>query len=199
MTHGDIMLRTIGKRDRFWLHTYHTGHRDEAYENLVTLPEWLVQRALLEHWRSSEYAKGDEERKQQMKAVGSLGPWQLTNVVSVKEHLPPKKLDVQLIEQRFERDWKCFLGVNLDYCDAATVGSWMIQRHFNRWQMIREANIPYHKVGRPADINVVCDPKNQRYTVYPSEEHSEMPKRVVEFGDDLYEAFKREAVRILTA
>lgn len=158
-THGNILILNKGDKRQhgIWLHAYSDGHVHAAYEMLVDMPKWLVERAVLSS------ALGDP----------SLGPgWYL---------------------EQFNPDmWKYAISACIGDMYKCSLAGLLCARYALRWCPLPEAEAPWHDVGNPPDITVIC--AGASYEVIPSEPAEEMVSVRVAWHDQLYALLQTHAV-----
>ncbi len=213
-THGNIRIKDAEGGLDVWLHAYSDGHSTEAFRDLKTLPEWLAQRALLSDWQRQKLVRSELEARE----WGSLGPWQLSVFAIswcrderlVMQEAVTGETDLDAIRKELFREaWRCSLGVNLSYCSASTIVGYMVQRHFSRWNILNEADAPWHDVGDDPDFLVECYASEGYYDITPSrdllrdadayaddEPAFRFEKCRVNFADDLYTAFEKAGIEL---
>lgn len=161
-THGNILVKNADKSGlEYWLHAYSDGHDTDAFSDLKTLAEWIVQRALLRVWQSEQIRSTPKGSDKAALKWGALGPWQLTMF---------EDSTVAKVRKNFDMHWQTSLGVNIDYCGAEQIASLMVQRHFNRWICMGKEDTPYYEVDKPPDFTVLCDDSKKSYQIIPHDD-----------------------------
>lgn len=159
-THGNILIlnKDDERQQGIWLHAYSDGHDFGAYEMLVGMPAWLVERAVLAR------ALGDP----------SLGPgWYL---------------------EQFNPDmWRYTISACIGDMYKCRLAGLLCARYALRWCPLPEAEAPWHTVGDPPDITVIC--YGESYEVIPQEPEEEMVTVRVAWLEQVYALLSQRAVR----
>ena len=164
-THGDIeIFNSDGTGLRYWLHAYHDGHTEQAFRELVELPQWLADRAELQY----EITEDSIEKRDKVGHVGAgillmsrgVGDWRFET------------------DEDFASAWRSYLGTNQNYCDSSRIAGLMVQRNFERWTIIAPDDAPWRSPNAPPDISVECDPEGYRVSTGETSERVDFPEQV---------------------
>jgi len=176
-THGNIRIRqssnsqSYGKME-YWLHAYHTGHSTQALTELISMPAFYVNRAVMEYrlqmepffdesieekdhpWRRSEYG---------ILGTGELSLW--GNVYRKPEDWMDK--GYQSLDDVFQgmEESGTFRGLR-ESISASYMANLMIQRTSGKWHVIAEEDAPWHDVGSGPDIEVVVNSNENIYRIH---------------------------------
>lgn len=150
-THGDLLI--IDRDDqnsRQWLHAYSNGHPEELVDWLIDLPAWLASRALLSYEMARPLTEDDADDQGRSYANG-IGPgWWIEHILEFGIGCYDRFLSLD------SGAWSCNLS------------NWVASRHVGRWCPMPEENAPWHTVGEPPDVKVIC--KGDSYRIFPSAE-----------------------------
>lgn len=158
-THGNILImnKDDERQQGIWLHAYSDGNACAAYEMLVGMPKWLVERAVLSR------ALGDP----------SLGPgWWL--------------------EQFSPMQWRAHIAACAEVYKCS-LSAMLCAGYTGRWRPLPEAEAPWHDVGDPPDITVVC--YGESYEVIPQKPEEQMVPVRVAWLEQMYALLAQHAVQ----
>lgn len=161
MTHGHILVTLKGgkKKDNLELYTWHDGHTNEAIEDLITLPQYILEYA---KFQTQMFNSPNIPRTKFFEAHHYHGHWFYQHfmyfyVVGAKADFPERSLEA------YKADWEN--SRQLEFC-MPSVANWMTWIRFDRWTIVPNREWCSYP-SDPADIIVEVDEAEGGYLIQP--------------------------------